>query len=312
MIRLSSRVGAPVSLVGRPGAPPSLTITSSLAAHRRRDRCAASRNAPAASSTSDNRSRRRSATSRPIHRAAARSYRSGSSRYSSTSSRASRSPTCCKSRAAASAIRAFPVARARRNRAYGWPSDVIEHMFAHRSRSRQEREEARNSCRVADPRPQRGAPMRHRRLLLLGLALALVGLAAAVGHPTQSHGATPASAIRVTTLIPPTPVTTTGKVFLTKTFTINYTGGIVKVAGDPAGVKQIDTDDVMRINITHVDATSSNYTHELQRQLHELDRRPDEPSRPSPRGSSRKSTRSSSRSRTSAAGSTRWPNGRHG
>src|SRR6478609_2207403 len=104
--------------------------------------------------------------------------------------------------------------------------------------------------------------MRHRRLLLLGLALALVGLAAAVGHPSQSHGATPGSAIRVTTVIPPTPVTTTGKVFLTKTFTINYTGGIVTVAGDPAGVKQIDTDDVMRIQITHADATSASYTHD--------------------------------------------------
>ena len=104
--------------------------------------------------------------------------------------------------------------------------------------------------------------MRHSRLLLVGLALAAVGLAAAVGNPSQSHGATPGSAIRVTTLIPPTPVTHTGQVFLTKTFTINYTGGIVTVAGDPAGVKQIDTDDVMHIKVTHADATSSSYSHD--------------------------------------------------
>ena len=65
----------------------------------------------------------------PAHTAPDRPGRAGQS------SSASARPTCWRSRAAASAIRAFPVARAWRKRAYGWPCDVIERMFAQRARA---------------------------------------------------------------------------------------------------------------------------------------------------------------------------------
>jgi hypothetical protein len=52
-------------------------------------------------------------------------------------------------------------------------------------------------------------------------------------------------------------------VFLRQSFTINYTGGIVEVAGNPAGTAQIDTDDVMRIAVSHSDGTRASYSHDF-------------------------------------------------
>ena len=58
---------------------------------------------------------------------------------------------------------------------------------------------------------------------------------------------------------PGDPVGTTGETFLNPSFTINYTGGTVKVAGNPIGTAQIDVDDALRITIKHQDGSTASY-----------------------------------------------------
>jgi hypothetical protein len=99
------------------------------------------------------------------------------------------------------------------------------------------------------------------RLVLLALVVSAI---AATGLITSSasSGATPGSAVRVT-LRDVGNVTNTGEVFLRKSFTINYTGGTVTVAGDPSGTTQINVDDQLRIVIIHQDGTRSVYSHDF-------------------------------------------------
>src|SRR3954471_17191693 len=92
--------------------------------------------------------------------------------------------------------------------------------------------------------------------LAVGILVSAIGLTV-FKLPAQSDSATPRSAVRVTPLIPPTPVTSTGQVFLTYTVTIHYSGGTVKVAGNSGGMAQIDTDDVLRVSIQHDDQTTA-------------------------------------------------------
>jgi hypothetical protein len=101
-----------------------------------------------------------------------------------------------------------------------------------------------------------------RALLLVVAALALaVAAMLGVGIATSS-GATPGSAVRVAVRSTGNPVGTPGETFLSQSFTINYTGGTVKVAGNPGGTAQIDVDDALKITIQHQDGTTATYYHD--------------------------------------------------
>ena len=100
--------------------------------------------------------------------------------------------------------------------------------------------------------------MRNRMMLILSATGVLV-VAALTGGIASSSGATPGSAVRVATRSTGDPVGTTGETFLNPSFTINYTGGTVKVAGNPIGTAQIDVDDALRITIKHQDGSTASY-----------------------------------------------------
>ena len=104
--------------------------------------------------------------------------------------------------------------------------------------------------------------MRNRMMLIVAVTGVLV-VAALIGGIASSSGATPGSAVRVATRSTGDPVGTTGETFLKPVFTINYTGGTVLVAGNPAGTAQIDVDDALRITIKHQDGTTASYYHDF-------------------------------------------------
>ncbi len=101
------------------------------------------------------------------------------------------------------------------------------------------------------------------RIILMVAATGILVVTALIGGIATSSGATPGSAVRVATRSTGNPVGTTGETFLKQTFTINYTGGTVKVAGNPLGTAQIDVDDALRITIKHQDGTTASFYHDF-------------------------------------------------
>lgn len=89
-----------------------------------------------------------------------------------------------------------------------------------------------------------------RRSFVLVVAALLVTLAALmVGRLATSTAATTGPAIRVTPKTSPKPVGAVGETFLTKIFTLSYTGGTVKIAGGPSGSAQVEVDDALVIQV---------------------------------------------------------------
>jgi hypothetical protein len=101
-----------------------------------------------------------------------------------------------------------------------------------------------------------------RRALLLAIVVSSIAVTALIGS-SASSGATPGSAVRVTVRDVENPVGTPGEVFLRRSFTINYTGGSVTLAGDPTGVGQFAVDDAIRITVIRPDKTKSTYYHDF-------------------------------------------------
>jgi hypothetical protein len=83
-----------------------------------------------------------------------------------------------------------------------------------------------------------------------------------VGRLSTSTAATTGPAIRVTQKTSPKPVGAVGETFLTKTFTLSYTRGMVKIAGGPSGTAQIEVDDALVVKVKHADGTTSSYSHD--------------------------------------------------
>src|SRR4051794_10101927 len=101
-----------------------------------------------------------------------------------------------------------------------------------------------------------------RRARLLAFVAGAIVVASLIGS-SASSGATPGSAVRVTIRDAENPVGAAGEIYLRRSFTINYTGGAVTVAGDPTGVGQFAVDDALRITIIRPDKTKSTYYHDF-------------------------------------------------
>jgi hypothetical protein len=101
--------------------------------------------------------------------------------------------------------------------------------------------------------------MKHVASLVLPLTAAIGALALV----SASGAATGGPAVRLAPLVNDTNTGGHGQIFVTTSLKLYYTGGTVKLAGNPEGNGKINTDDFASLTIHHADGTTSTWTHDF-------------------------------------------------